>query len=188
MDIKKLIGGAVFGATAIAATTATAQEVNVYSLRQAFLVEPLFEKFTAETGIDVNVIFAEKGLVERIKQEGANSPADILMTVDISRIQQAVDAGVTEAVSNDTLASNIPAHLRDPEGHWFALTQRGRAIYASKDRVAEGEITSYEDLADPKWEGRICTRSGTHVYNGCAFCLDDFCSWRGKSQRMAPGS
>ncbi|KJE35578.1 iron ABC transporter substrate-binding protein [Thalassospira sp. HJ] len=163
------MGGAVFGATAIAATTATAQEVNVYSLRQAFLVEPLFEKFTAETGIDVNVIFAEKGLVERIKQEGANSPADILMTVDISRIQQAVDAGVTDAVSNDTLASNIPAHLRDPEGHWFALTQRGRAIYASKERVAEGEITSYEDLADPKWEGKVCTRSGTHVYNVALF-------------------
>lgn len=169
MDIKKLVGGAVFGATAFAATAASAQEVNVYSLRQAFLVEPLFEKFTAETGIDVNVIFAEKGLVERIKQEGANSPADVLMTVDISRIQQAVDAGVTEAVSNDTLAENIPAHLRDPEGHWFALTQRGRAIYASKDRVAEGEITSYEDLADPKWEGRICTRSGTHVYNVALF-------------------
>ncbi len=169
MDIKKLIGGAVFGATALAATSSVAQEVNVYSLRQAFLVEPLFEKFTAETGIDVNVIFAEKGLVERIKQEGANSPADILMTVDISRIQQAVDAGVTEAVSNDTLATNIPAHLRDPEGHWFALTQRGRAIYASKDRVAEGEITSYEDLADPKWEGRICTRSGSHVYNVALF-------------------
>ncbi|MBO6807456.1 Fe(3+) ABC transporter substrate-binding protein [Thalassospira sp.] len=169
MDIKKLISGAVFGATALAATSSVAQEVNVYSLRQAFLVEPLFEKFTAETGIDVNVIFAEKGLVERIKQEGANSPADILMTVDISRIQQAVDAGVTEAVSNDTLAANIPAHLRDPEGHWFALTQRGRAIYASKDRVAEGEITSYEDLADPKWEGRICTRSGSHVYNVALF-------------------
>lgn len=169
MDIKKLIGGAVFGAATMAATTVTAQEVNVYSLRQPFLVEPLFEKFTAETGIDVNVIFAKEGLVERIKQEGANSPADILMTVDISRIQQAVDAGVTEAVSNDTLSANIPAHLRDPEGHWFALTQRGRAIYASKERVDEGEITSYEDLADPKWEGRICTRSGTHVYNVALF-------------------
>ncbi|HBU97550.1 MULTISPECIES: Fe(3+) ABC transporter substrate-binding protein [Thalassospira] len=169
MEIGKLIGGAVFGAAAFGAVAASAQEVNVYSLRQAFLVEPLFEKFTEQSGVKVNVIFAEKGLVERIKQEGANSPADILMTVDISRIQQAVDAGVTEAVSNDTLAANIPAHLRDPEGHWFALTQRGRAIYASKDRVAEGEITSYEDLADPKWEGRICTRSGTHVYNVALF-------------------
>ena len=169
MEIGKLIGGAVFGAAAFGAVAASAQEVNVYSLRQAFLVEPLFEKFTEQSGVKVNVIFAEKGLVERIKQEGANSPADILMTVDISRIQQAVDAGVTEAVSNETLAANIPAHLRDPEGHWFALTQRGRAIYASKDRVAEGEITSYEDLADPKWEGRICTRSGTHVYNVALF-------------------
>ena len=169
MEIGKLIGGAVFGAAAFGAVAASAQEVNVYSLRQAFLVEPLFEKFTEQSGVKVNVIFAEKGLVERIKQEGANSPADIQMTVDISRIQQAVDAGVTEAVSNDTLAANIPAHLRDPEGHWFALTQRGRAIYASKDRVAEGEITSYEDLADPKWEGRICTRSGTHVYNVALF-------------------
>lgn len=169
MDIRKFVGGAVLGAVAFAGTAASAQEVNVYSLRQEFLVEPLFEKFTAETGIKVNVIFAEKGLVERIKQEGANSPADILMTVDISRIQQAVDAGVTEAVSNDVLSANIPAHLRDPEGHWFALTQRGRAIYASKERVAEGEITSYEDLADPKWEGKVCTRSGTHVYNVALF-------------------
>ena len=169
MEIRKLIGGAVFGATTFAAAIASAQEVNVYSLRQEFLVEPLFEKFTEQTGVKVNVIFAEKGLVERIKQEGANSPADILMTVDISRIQQAVDAGVTEAVSNDVINGNIPAHLRDPEGHWFALTQRGRAIYASKDRVAEGEITSYEDLADPKWEGKICTRSGTHVYNVALF-------------------
>ncbi len=169
MDIRKFVGGAVLGAVAFAGTAASAQEVNVYSLRQEFLVEPLFEKFTAETGIKVNVIFAEKGLVERIKQEGANSPADILMTVDISRIQEAVDAGVTEAVSNDVLSANIPAHLRDPEGHWFALTQRGRAIYASKERVAEGEITSYEDLADPKWEGKVCTRSGTHVYNVALF-------------------
>ena len=169
MDFRKVIWSAVFGTTALAASAASAQEVNVYSLRQAFLVEPLFEKFTEQTGVKVNVIFAKEGLVERIKQEGINSPADVLMTVDISRIQQAVDAGVTEAVDNDVLSTNIPAHLRDPEGHWFALTQRGRAIYASKERVADGEITSYEDLADPKWEGRICTRSGTHVYNVALF-------------------
>ncbi|MHC8493326.1 Fe(3+) ABC transporter substrate-binding protein [Thalassospira sp. SM2505] len=169
MEFRKIIGAAAFGATVVAASLASAQEVNVYSLRQEFLVAPLFEKFTEETGVKVNVIFAEKGLVERIKQEGANSPADILMTVDISRIQQAVDAGVTDSVSNDVINANIPAHLRDPEGHWFALTQRGRAIYASKDRVGEGEITSYEDLADPKWKGRVCTRSGTHVYNVALF-------------------
>ncbi|RCK46695.1 Fe(3+) ABC transporter substrate-binding protein [Thalassospira profundimaris] len=169
MEFRKIIGAAAFGATVVAASLASAQEVNVYSLRQEFLVAPLFEKFTEETGVKVNVIFAEKGLVERIKQEGANSPADILMTVDISRIQQAVDAGVTDSLSNDVINANIPAHLRDPEGRWFALTQRGRAIYASKDRVGEGEITSYEDLADPKWKGRVCTRSGTHVYNVALF-------------------
>ncbi|WP_430475267.1 Fe(3+) ABC transporter substrate-binding protein [Thalassospira lucentensis] len=169
MDIRKLIGGAVLGASTLVAGAVSAQEVNVYSLRQEFLVEPLFAKFTEQTGVKVNVIFAEKGLVERIKQEGDNSPADILMTVDISRIQQAVDAGVTQSLSNDVISANVPAHLRDEQGHWFALTQRGRAIYASKDRVAEGEIATYEDLADPKWEGRICTRSGTHVYNVALF-------------------
>ena len=174
MKIKKVMTGFAYGAMTLAAVTATAgsasaQEVNVYSLRQAFLVEPLFAKFTEQTGVKVNVIFAEKGLVERIKQEGINSPADVLMTVDISRISDAVAAGVTQPVESDVLENSIPAHLRDENRHWFALTQRGRAIYASKERVAEGEITSYEDLADPKWDGRVCTRSGTHVYNIALF-------------------
>ena len=165
MDIRRIICGTVLGAAAVTASAASAQEVNVYSLRQPFLVEPLFESFTKETGVKVNVIFAEKGLVERIKQEGANSPADVLMTVDISRIKEAVDAGVTDAVNSDVLEANIPVHLRDENDQWFALTQRGRALYASKDRVTEGEIATYEDLADPKWKGRVCTRSGTHDYN-----------------------
>ncbi len=165
MDIRRIICGTVLGAAAVTASAASAQEVNVYSLRQPFLVEPLFESFTKETGVKVNVIFAEKGLVERIKQEGANSPADVLMTVDISRIKEAVDAGVTDAVNSDVLEANIPAHLRDENDQWFALTQRGRALYASKDRVTEGEIATYEDLADPKWKDRVCTRSGTHDYN-----------------------
>ncbi|OSQ30019.1 iron ABC transporter substrate-binding protein [Thalassospira sp. MCCC 1A03138] len=163
--MRRIICGTVLGAAAVTASAASAQEVNVYSLRQPFLVEPLFESFTKETGVKVNVIFAEKGLVERIKQEGANSPADVLMTVDISRIKEAVDAGVTDAVNSDVLEANIPAHLRDENDQWFALTQRGRALYASKDRVTEGEIATYEDLADPKWKGRVCTRSGTHDYN-----------------------
>ncbi|WP_339774378.1 Fe(3+) ABC transporter substrate-binding protein [uncultured Thalassospira sp.] len=169
MKFATIIGGLAIGSAVLGATAASAQEVNVYSLRQAFLVEPLFKKFTDQTGIKVNVIFAEKGLVERIKQEGVNSPADVLMTVDISRIAQAVDAGVTDAVDSDILTASIPAHLRDETGHWFALTQRGRAIYASKDRVGAGEITRYEDLADAKWAGRVCTRSGTHDYNIALF-------------------
>lgn len=153
---------------AIAATAmaipAYADELNIYSYRQPELIQPLLDAFTAETGIATNVAFVNKGLVERLKAEGARSPADIILTVDISRLTDAKDAGVTQALENESLNAIIPASLRDPEGHWFGLTTRARIVYASKDRIAEGEITTYEDLADPKWAGRICTRSGTHVY------------------------
>lgn len=144
---------------------ALAEEVNVYSLRQPELVQPLFDKFTEETGIAVNVAFVEKGMVERLVSEGDRSPADLVMTVDIAKLSQVVEAGVTQPVTSDVLAANIPAEFRDPGNQWFGLTTRGRVVYASKDRVADGEVTSYEDLADPKWQGRICTRPGTHDYN-----------------------
>lgn len=143
---------------------ASAQEVNVYSYRQPFLVQPLFDAFTAETGIDVNVVFADKGVVERIQREGPNSPADLIFTVDISRLDEAYEAGVTQPVSSDLLQANIPSEYHGPDGHWYGLTARARIVYASKDRVDPGDITTYEELADPKWAGRICTRSGSHVY------------------------
>lgn len=139
-------------------------EVNVYSYRQDFLIKPLFEAFTKETGIDVNVVFAKEGLIERLKQEGRNSPADLLLTTEIGSLQDAVEAGVTQPVTTETLEQNIPAQFRDPEGDWYGLTQRARIVVASKERVPEGDIKTYEDLADPKWKGRICTRSGKHVY------------------------
>lgn len=141
-----------------------AETVNVYTYRQPELVQPLLDAFTEETGIETRVLFADKGLEERIKAEGANSPADVILTVDISRLQAAEDAGVTQPLDNETIAANIPAQYRDPEGHWFGLTTHSRVIYASKDRVEEDSIT-YEELADPKWRGRICVRSGQHVYN-----------------------
>ena len=97
--------------------------------------------------------------------EGDRSPADLIFTVDISRLSAAVNAGVTQAVESDVLMENVPAQYRDPDNHWFGLTTRARIVYASKDRVDPSEVTTYEDLADPKWEGRICTRSGTHDYN-----------------------
>ena len=153
----------VLVATAMA-VPAYAEELNVYSYRQPELIQPLLDAFTEETGITTNVAYVDKGLVERLKAEGRRSPADIILTVDISRLTEAKDAGVTQAVESETLNGIIPASIRDPEGHWFGLTTRARIIYASKERVAEGEITTYEDLADPKWAGRICTRSGTHVY------------------------
>jgi iron(III) transport system substrate-binding protein len=140
-------------------------DVNIYSYRQPELIQPLLDGFTAATGIATNSAFIDKGLTERLVAEGARSPADIILTVDISRLSEAKDAGVTQAVTSDAVTQNIPSNLRDADGHWFGLTTRARIVYASKERVADGEITTYEDLADPKWEGRICTRSGTHVYN-----------------------
>ena len=149
---------------ALCATAATAQEVNVYSYRQPELIAPLTDAFTEETGIAVNVAYLNKGMVERLVAEGSRSPADVILTVDISRLAAAVEAGVTQPVASAKMAENVPADFRDPAGHWFGLTTRARVVYASKDRVADGEITTYEDLADPKWKGRICTRSGTHAY------------------------
>lgn len=148
-----------------AALPCLAEEVNVYSHRQPELVQPLFDAFTAETGITVNVAFVDKGMVERLQAEGDRSPADLVMTVDIARLMQIVDAGVVQPVDSAVLEANIPAEFRDPADQWFGLTSRARILYASKERVADGEVTTYEDLASDKWKGRICTRSGTHDYN-----------------------
>ncbi|MGQ7790957.1 Fe(3+) ABC transporter substrate-binding protein [Faunimonas sp. B44] len=141
-----------------------AEVVNVYTYRQPELIQPLLDAFTKETGIATRVIFADRGLEERIRAEGANSPADVLLTVDINRLAAAKEAGITAPLANAAIEANVPAEYRDPEGEWFGLTMRGRVVYASKDRVPEEAIT-YEELADPKWKGRICTRSGQHVYN-----------------------
>ena len=163
MKFPKLVVAATLS-LGVATPALAAEEVNVYSYRQPFLIQPMFDAFTRETGIEVNVVFANNGLVERLQQEGANSPADLIFTVDIGRLQAALDGGVTQAVQTDTLLANVPENVRHPEGHWYGLTKRARLVYASKDRVEPGEVTSYEDLADPKWAGRICTRSGSHVY------------------------
>lgn len=144
---------------------ALAQEINVYSHRQPELIQPLVDAFTAETGIKVNVAFVDKGMAERLQAEGDRSPADLVLTVDIARLMQIVDAGVTQAVQSDVLDANIPETLRDPNDRWFGLTSRARIVYASKDRVKPGEVTTYEDLASDKWKGRICTRSGLNDYN-----------------------
>lgn len=144
---------------------AQADEVNVYSHRQPELIQPLIDAFTAETGIAVNVAFIDKGLSERLVAEGDRSPADLVLTVDVARLLQIVEAGVTQPVQSAVLEANIPAEFRDPADQWFGLTTRARIIYASTASVAPGEVTTYEDLADPKWKGRICTRSGTHDYN-----------------------
>lgn len=145
------------------ASLAAAQEVNVYSYRAPQLIKPLFDAFTAQTGTKVNLVNAEKGMLERLEREGANSPADLMFTVDIGRLSDLKQAGLTQPVASERLAS-VPDHMRDPQGHWYGLTERARIIVASKDRVAPGEIANYEDLADKRWAGRVCTRSGKHPY------------------------
>jgi iron(III) transport system substrate-binding protein len=146
-------------------TPVLADEINVYSHRQPELIQPLVDAFTAETGIAVNVAFVDKGMAERLQAEGDRSPADLVLTVDIARLLQIVEADVLQPVQSDVLEANIPETLRDPNDLWFGLTSRARIVYASKDRVAAGEVTTYEDLASEKWKGRICTRSGLHDYN-----------------------
>jgi len=162
--------GALFGALAavLVAAPASAQELNLYTYREPGLIKPLLDAFTKETGVKVNTIFSSSGLEERIRAEGGNSPADILLTVDIGRLQQAEDYGITQAVRSPALEAAIPAAYRDPEGHWFGVSLRGRVVYASKERVRQDTIT-YEDLADPKWRGKICIRPGQHVYNVSLF-------------------
>lgn len=139
-------------------------EINIYSYRQPFLIQPLTDAFTEQTGIKVNVAYLRKGMIERMKAEGKRSPADVVLTVDISRLAAVVEANLTQPILNKTLEKNIPAIYRDPDNHWFGLTTRARIIYASKDKVSDGEVTTYENLANPKWKGRICTRSGTNAY------------------------
>jgi iron(III) transport system substrate-binding protein len=167
-QMKKLIASTLMLA-GVTSTANAAEEVNVYSYRQPTLIEPLFAGFTEETGIKVNVVFAKKGLAERLVNEGANSPADLVFTVDIGRLNEVVEKGVVQAVQSKTLENNIPAQYRDPKGEWFGLTLRTRSIYASKDRVNLDDIKNYEDLANPMWKGKICTRSGKHAYNLALF-------------------
>jgi len=161
----KLAATAAIALTALPLAASADGEVNIYSYRQAHLLEPLLNAFEQETGIKSNVVFAKQGLAERLAREGRNSPADVVMTVDISRLNELVERDLVQGVDNDVLNKNVPASLRHPEGKWIGLTTRARLIYTSKERVEEGEITTYEELADDKWDNRICTRSGKHPYN-----------------------
>jgi iron(III) transport system substrate-binding protein len=140
------------------------ETVNIYSYREPKLIEPLLKAFTTKTGIQTNVVFANTGLIERLATEGKNSPADVLLANEFGILVQAVAAGVTTPIKSEVIEKQVPAAFRDPAGHWVGLTRRARIIYAAKDRVQQSAIT-YEDLADPKWRGKICIRSGQHTYN-----------------------
>lgn len=147
----------------VVSTSATA-DVNLYTTREPGLIKPLLEAFTQASGIKVNTVVVDKGLAERVAAEGERSPADLLMTVDIGNLVDLVDRGLTQPMRSEILASVVPDNLRDPGGHWFALSMRGRVLYADPKLTDLSGVT-YEDLADPRWKGKICIRSGQHPYN-----------------------
>jgi len=157
-----------FAALGLLPTAALAQSVNLYTSREPGLIRPVLEEFTKDTGVKVNVVFAQNGLEERIVAEGANSPADLLLTVDVSQLARAVEMGITQKLATPALEAAVPAAYRDANGQWYASTLRARVVYASRERVGQSAIT-YEELADPKWKGRICIRDGQNAYNTSLF-------------------
>lgn len=150
-----------------AAMAAASGEVNLYTTREPGLIQPLLDAFSKDTGIKVNTVLLKDGLTERLAAEGERSPADVLMTVDTGRLLDVVEAGHTQPVQSAVLDAAIPAHLRSAQGQWFALSLRDRVLYADKDLKLDG--FTYQDLADPKWKGRVCIRSGQHPYNTSLF-------------------
>lgn len=151
--------------TSLSLNLAHAEQVNIYSFRQPFLIEPILAKFTKDTGIKTKVIFAKKGLIQRLKREGELSPADLVLTSDFNKLLQLKEQGLSQAFKLSDNLSTIPKQFRDSGNQWLALTKRVRNVYSSKERTSDLTNIRYEDLADAKFKGRICTRSGKHPYN-----------------------
>lgn len=148
------------------AATAIAEEVVVYSARAEQLIKPLFDAYTKETGVQVKFITGGEGpLMERLKAEGQNSPADILLTVDAGNLWQAGQQELLRPITSKTLQENVPAHLRDPGNAWFGLSVRARTLVYNNTKLKSSDLSTYEDLADPKWKGRLCLRTSKKVYN-----------------------
>lgn len=161
----KLSKGVLFaGLACLTGSSMAADKLTVYSYRQAFLIEPILAEFTKETGIQTQLVFAKDGIAERLQREGRLSPADLVLTSEFSKLMELVDKDLVDKVQSPVLESNIPAQLRSADGDWYALTVRTRSLYSSKERLGKLDI-DYEDLADPKYKGKICTRSGKHPYN-----------------------
>ena len=151
----------------LVAGAATAAEINIYTTREPGLIQPLLDAFTKSAGTKVNTVFLKDGLAERVATEGASSPADILMAVDAGSLVDLVEKGLTQPVESAVLNAAIPVQLRDPKGNWFALSMRARVLYAAKD--VDLKSFNYEELADPKWKGKVCIRAGQHPYNTALF-------------------
>lgn len=144
---------------------ALAESLGIYTHRQPFLLEPILEAYTKKTGVEFQTVYAPKGLAARLKAEGERTEADLVLTVDISRIKELADTGLLAPLASDILNKHVPSYLRDANDRWTALSLRARIIAVSKERVGKQAITTIEDLASPKWQGRVCSRKGSHVYN-----------------------
>lgn len=161
--MKKLLGCIL---VLLVTQTLQAAEVNIYSARGEDLIKPALDRFTEETGIEVNLITENAdALIRRIELEGGNSPADVLLTVDAGRLHRAKEAGLFQPVQSEVLDSRVPAAYRDPDDLWFGLSLRSRVIMYDRDSVSPDEISTYEDLADPRWRNEICIRSSSNIYN-----------------------
>jgi iron(III) transport system substrate-binding protein len=157
-----LLAGAVW----MCSVSAFAQELVVYSARNEQLIKPLFDAYTKQTGVKVKFVTDKEGpLMERLKAEGANTPADILITVDAGNLWQAANQGLLQPLKSTVLTTNIPAHLRDPNNQWFGLSVRARTIFFNRQKVKPSDLSTYEDLASAKWKGKLCLRTSKKVYN-----------------------
>ena len=154
---------AFVAALALCGHAAAAEEVNLYTTREPALIQPLLEAFNKSSGVKVNTVFLKDGMLERVKAEGTRSPADVLMAVDIGNLVDLVEGGVTQPVKSAVLEQTLPSNLRDAGGQWFALSLRDRVIYVERD--SKLDKLTYEDLADPKFKGKVCIRAGQHPYN-----------------------
>ncbi|WP_425287401.1 Fe(3+) ABC transporter substrate-binding protein [Paramesorhizobium deserti] len=152
---------------ALASSGASAAELNLYTTREPGLIKPLLDAFTAKSDVKVNTVFMKDGLTERVASEGESSPADILMTVDFGNLIDLTEKGLTQPVESKVLDAAVPENLRDAGNNWFALSTRARVLYAAKD--LDLSAFNYEDLADPRWKGKVCIRSGQHPYNTALF-------------------
>ena len=164
--MSRLILSALLAGALLVPTYALAEEVVVYSARNEHLIKPLFDRYTAETGVPVKYITDKAGpLLQRLRAEGKRTPADLLITVDAGNLWHAAESGVLAEIDSAVLTANVPVNLRDPGGRWFGLSERARTIVYSTERVQPTDLGSYEDLAEPKWKGRLCLRTSKKVYN-----------------------
>ncbi|EAR09079.1 Fe(3+) ABC transporter substrate-binding protein [Reinekea blandensis] len=164
MNFKQWVGALVL--TSVGLTATAAEQVSVYSARKEALIKPLLDQFSEQTGIKVNLVTGSADtLLKRLELEGQYSKADVFVTVDAGRLYRAKMAEVLQPIESDVLEARVPANLQDADNFWFGLSQRARTVFYNKNTVADGEIQSYEQLADEQWRGRICVRSSDNIYN-----------------------